>query len=796
MFPNEIITNIIQHLSHRYIAQISLVSKQWYSLTRSPLLYKTIRIHNKKQFYNFINITANIAINTYDKPIGYYVKQFIFEEYFQWDAITIKEVDLLFKACPNITYIEGINCPELWSELWENTLHLSKVNYFLQLSDLLLWFTNNTPGWYKMIQHDNNKYTTLEFEIIPDMIRSIDDSSKNYSSYSKGLYIQCQQDSQIRKIKLDEIQKVEDYGRDTTWDNIEIIDGEKYICYYSKIFTFTTSFHYLKHLSIDFGRYSYMRGRKLAHTLELDERTIESIHQVCPLLESLDLREFYMNKSPSLSHQLHHLINKSSAPSTTTARITPCLTLKSLTLTDCFIHHIESFEYFSLKYPNITALSLDLAQSFRITDAKRYELKIGLYKLLSSFSHLTLFSTYFKYWNDFLPITSIKNNWVDKELTSWFIDHPKLFLNLNYDREFDMLTTTEDEDNDDQVEIIKNNKHIYMNHVKELTLKNENNMSEALICLQKLSKLGIHFQYLTILNISNISCMIDKNYFDFYSWLDLLFNLKKLKIENPASDNNIPVKQMTVDLCKRHSQSNEDTTYLLEEIEIINAQLKLNDENNDDATIIMDVPHLELNQFTIKNIFTSANKHIPEYIKRPYELVITESNNKTIDQQQQQSFKIELPSLCGKSQLAIWRVDDILNYDFNQDTSAIYPPIKIELNCNKQVLTQVILDKPLFMIIKKVYGLKKNTLLTERNNYKVSIGSTFIPVTYVRISKTSSRKAYSQYGLKRCFLFNNGIKSNNILINLSQTDLLRSMFYQTCQGYKNVRLMVIQEKDV
>ncbi|CAO3651062.1 unnamed protein product [Cunninghamella echinulata] len=690
MLPTEILINIFQHFSHKSLAQVSLVCKDWYLAACSPILYRTLLIHNKRQLYKFFQTTT--LFNT--QSPGYFVQHLILDDYFQWDRLTRDDIIFLFITCPNITHIAGekIMFPS-------NFISLAESSIWHQFTYLPLWFTNKNKDWYKMI-HQNNQYISIEFSITPEMFQSTTTTTStvnvDHHDHHKSL-IQIQQDQQIQRRKINDyfIYQADDHNGFVNKDIIEIIDDEEYVCYYNKIFTFSTTFMHLKHIWINFGGYNVSnKCYYYSKDLELDERTIESIHHSCPVLESLTIQNLYMNISAQYKN------NMKSSLST----VKPCLSLKQLSLINWYPKHTACFDYIATKYSNLSELSLLLQSSIHpitkyalINEIEECNFGAGLQKIAAAPAvnpHLSKLSIDFNYSHSQNKTNDTKVfAWINNEfIASCLAHHPRLLLKLKYQRSLhDLIIYNFKRQLKEEIQ----QDYSCMSHIEELGLLNEFSIIDTYICLKKMTDFGINYNHLSTLVIKYEY----KECFGFYIWLDLFPNLKKMHLGG----------RMYIDLQQQQEQQNK--LYKLEELEIKSSTIFLNNgftslgyacpslhtlklmkaiikddsfqQQQQDTTdiIMMDTPHLKLHRLAIMHIKTSNNENIPIYTKRPFELIVTETKNTNVNGDNQ-PFIISSASLDQeKENLKEKKIYNESKRVIKENSSEIYPSIKMILNC-------------------------------------------------------------------------------------------------------------------
>ncbi|CAO3619676.1 unnamed protein product [Cunninghamella blakesleeana] len=296
---------------------------------------------------------------------------------------------------------------------------------------------------------------------------------------------------------------IDDDDHDHDHDHDHDYDDEKYIriqydiqpqilpnsqYYYGRVIYFPSYFTQLKELYLCFKSISY---RSSVAEYMLDERTLESLHQSCPLLESLSLNYLVLNCLEIISR----VTSSSTSTSTTTNEITtaninvtPCESLKQLYLINCKLYQYGNYIYLSKKYPQLTTLHMHLQwkddhhfyllspfeendpllrhrqqQSLyilnaningnmnhnnnnnhnsnnmnhgsfscmdRMNNSDKYRYMV--YEMITSFQYLKELSAEFIYVNDFSNVKWQDGFWPGKEFLLWLIQHPDQLRVLNY----------------------------------------------------------------------------------------------------------------------------------------------------------------------------------------------------------------------------------------------------------------------------------------------------------------------------------------------------------------------------
>ncbi|CAO3640613.1 unnamed protein product [Cunninghamella echinulata] len=581
-----------------------------------------------------------------------------------------------------------------------------------QWIQLPYWFTERAPLWYYFIQPNNN-YQSLEFSIERVMVQWTDDSHKNNEKTKNkyGFFLQGWEDNQLQKLKACDyffpINSNSIPQPAVTENGFE--EEINYYYYYSQIITLPTtiSFMHLNHLLLDFKEWNRTSTSQL-DILKFDERIIESIYEACPILGSLHLRGFNMN----LSNQYRDLMKLSSST------IKPCLTLKQLKIEFHFLFHPECFDYLAIKFPNISTLSFSLDVCFTKDEEIKHKFNLAYYKMLSTFQHLSTLSTKSFFWGSCPYYEGGEYSArIDNKLLYWLSNKPHPLKSLTYHHDWIQLIENDSEiknnENKDQLSVLKQ-KYSFMDHLQELKLINERNINKAFTNLSFMFKKGVYYNQLTTLNIifkgehPNIIFKGEhpKEVINFYSWLDLFPNLKKLMIEEVITMvyKGMDKRNLRIELQRQGQQQNK--IYPLEELNITGAELLLvngltdighacpllkklrlidvlvldgyHTRNDNVDVIIMDTPHLKLDEFAIVNMYTTTNKDIPKNIKRSFELITTELYNRNSNKDQ--PFSVCLPSLYKKNHSQ--KYPRIRRRAFGiYDKDKTYPSIQVILNC-------------------------------------------------------------------------------------------------------------------
>ncbi|CAO3640724.1 unnamed protein product [Cunninghamella echinulata] len=439
-----------------------------------------------------------------------------------------------------------------------------------QLTTLPKYITNNDPQWYQRIYSTKEPITSLAFIIKNNMIQPYNNNNNHDNDYNEKL-LELKTDNYTSRRKTEDYRVAKHYLGAQYNNHMEIIDNEEYITYVGKILSFSptssSAFVHLKDLTIDFSK----RLNGFATGLELDERTLDSIHQSCPVLASLKIYYLYLNISDQYIK---------SYPSTYNS-ITPSYSLKEFYLLCVRILHPACFHYFSNKYPYLTKLHIDPHWSIKHSDSSfQSQFVISFHDMIEGFTHLSslTFLPFYGYTFDGSNnlFTSPLDYWCKKRFIYWLHDNPTqlkalhigdvlymfdeeglhdhdddyyLYFNPNNDyisnRMIPTSTTTTMERNSDkqQRQQQRENRFIYLDYLKELTLS----LYESTIPLTYnhlnsiYMKRQLPFTSITSLTIDNQTELVlyskysylknkKANAFYFMDWIKMLPHLKKLHL--------------------------------------------------------------------------------------------------------------------------------------------------------------------------------------------------------------------------------------------------------------------------
>ncbi|KAI9306529.1 hypothetical protein BJ944DRAFT_263427 [Cunninghamella echinulata] len=627
-FPNEILEHIFTYLSHWNKTQCALVDKKWNDILRLPLFYKTITIYNSKQLEKFIQMATTVYINQH--LVGFFVENLLLEGYcngLEDNQDIIPLIRRLNVACPNVNYIDSIlsvygHSPYDFS-LWPN------------LKTIPGWVQNRDKNWYQRISNHNNKYTSLEFNINNNMIAQLhppteeeeEEEEKEKGEDTKLILFEKDQHMELRKLTDYPIAKhylnIHDINDN---DRIDIIiNNEEYTHYSGSIMSFSikvkANFMHLKDLTIGFQQcayYVYCFGEEIR--FEMDERTIENIHQSCPQLESLALKDIVINISNQyIQHKL-----LSSPASSDLFMYQPCRSLKKLTLHQLSPQHPYCFDYFSKKYPQLTNLNMQLIILTWDNESTAFnkECELSLMDMITHYPNLSSLSVGMMdpTFDSMASLHWIEPFWNHSAFFKWLSQNPTQLRSLAYPFSFHTIEknnddnngvvnkynrflplpldtpdtnndNTDDDDDENEEESEIKQRYAYLDHIKELNLVNEFNSNETYHYLFYIKEIKhyTNFLNLTSLHLKHFGLAFGKwkakrGPLDIYSWLKLFPNLKRLQLDNVLTinmDNDDVVDDIDKGNDKKIEkssipikQSNQKKSFPLEELVLKNCTIR------------------------------------------------------------------------------------------------------------------------------------------------------------------------------------------------------------------------------
>ncbi|CAO3619700.1 unnamed protein product [Cunninghamella blakesleeana] len=427
--PTEILENIFIRLSQRNKTTCLIVCKKWNDIiSYEPSFYSTIEVHSLEQLKkclhygketlstnntNNINITNNNNNNTdllqskKKKPFNQLVQHIKSDMIYVIDKKTLIDLVLTFPCIQSMTgFVFYSNKKD--SHLF--FMHSSLPSLPEYTTSLSLWYTK---GLYKQewmttkLLTDHDKLTSLDFFI--DVSLMLIDDITNTTFNIPSIYLLSVGPIQEKIITsmnddidggggnddnddwdIDWEDDLSDDDNDDEDSNGSDIDGDQVhveiINFQSRVLKIQPILNKLTKLTIRFDDYF---TSTMTTIYDIDERTLESIHQSCPYLESLILHQLFMNISDDYIH--HHSVND---PLYQQNHI-----LNSLEIIGTF-HDPLCYTYLSFKYKkSLTFLKLTLTWESHLTENELQLIQHSFYDMIMDYPLLTHLSFHFNNWN-------------------------------------------------------------------------------------------------------------------------------------------------------------------------------------------------------------------------------------------------------------------------------------------------------------------------------------------------------------------------------------------------------------
>ncbi|CAO3640700.1 unnamed protein product [Cunninghamella echinulata] len=483
--PNEILQNTFLFLSPRYRYHCALVCKAWYLTYQQPLFYQTITIYKYSQFIKFLTLAKTRYIN--HKPIGHYVRRLYLKDLYNKHILTYEEIEELHHACPFLTFIDTICMDENDTE--QHDLYM--IPYWQHLTEIKLWYSRNDTYRLYAAKHGPH-LTSLQLDI-KDIININELQLKQQQLHINDRY---KNKIKIKKEQKDKDKHENDDDEDNKIENNIRIQHDmqpqlqaNYQYYYGRVILFPT--HHLVHLKELYLCFKSASYRSSVAEYRLDERTLESLHQSCPVLESLSLNYLVLNCLEFLSKFTTTTTTASFSSTSASSTISPCKSLKHLYLKNCKLYRYGNYTYLSKKYPHLISLHLNLQWKDNLLTSSssssssvvsllieendlllrnRHDnqhhanlntnaiinsnlllhmstntnnpsssmypndpaYRSMIYEFITGFSYLKELSAEFIYINDFSNVKWQDGLWPGKELLYWLIQHPQQLTLLDY----------------------------------------------------------------------------------------------------------------------------------------------------------------------------------------------------------------------------------------------------------------------------------------------------------------------------------------------------------------------------
>ncbi|CAO3611579.1 unnamed protein product [Cunninghamella blakesleeana] len=488
--PNEILQSIFSQLSQKYITtQCSIVCKKWNKLVFQPSFYSTIHIYSTHQLKKFTQVATTKIINK--RYIGHYVKGLNF--HFMGSLLNMLKHEEGLKhfatVFPNLQTIYGLlnNDVDKDASIY---LYLKQINNFLYCYPFQPWIT--------IFNDKKDILKSLEINITQQLF-----------------HLNSQSDNIIHLQLTNDTMKKNGVVNAITEEDIP-----------TKILILPTLINLTK-LKIDFCTHA---NRLLFCFHNIDERTMENIHQSCPKLESLTLNDFIM----SISDQYYYYNNSNNK------RILPAICLKHININGDLTDPL-CYTYLSIKYTHLESLSLYISENTSITNGNSSHFEKfsqSIYQMINGFSLLKSINCQtFHHIGPNSYQNNIRNGsyiyWPHLLFIDWLNQNPNQLIHLNYP--FDLTendfsaTTTHNINKQLQYQ------HTYLNYLTSLSLRTDNAIHLVLnYLLQNIgnSSLPIVSTNLKELTISSSYSISNNNGLFIYDWLTIFPNLISFKLNH------------------------------------------------------------------------------------------------------------------------------------------------------------------------------------------------------------------------------------------------------------------------
>ncbi|KAI9309675.1 hypothetical protein BJ944DRAFT_258213 [Cunninghamella echinulata] len=537
ILSNELITIILSYLSQKQLVRASLVCKKWHQITLCPTFYETIYIYSEKQLVNFLSFAKTKKTKNHI-PLGH----FVYHLFYFGKSISPSLFYSLNDICPNITFINDVsinndnnsnssnNSIYIAGKESQQQQHLSK-----HLKHINLWYTKYYINWMdnlgegieslqlcvdkKLIDHNNTTdgttaLITFQKDYPPKLQRNRilvfymdDDDIKEHQKSIGDTSVEAERTfrNHLNEYISRSIHNI--YNNNSTINGDENNNGDEVQVkdFYGQVLVLSTAqWIHLTTLYIDFcdttcSQYTPLCG--------IDERSFDSIMTSCPSLTSLILNCMDMVLSSDYDN----------------AHVLPSPSLSHLELQHSNLQDPLIYDYFSIKFPELNTLKIEL-QTSKIYPPHRYQdYKDALYRMIIQYKDLTTltmkmdeqdFYRYNKFNRQFWPV---------QELNEWLMNHPYQLKHLETWYEF----------------IKDRNTHHsmkYLNHLKTLSLANITD-SPSILLNHKLLNNSNQQSYastsITTLKLKSAHTYMSKNdsEFDLEQWLNAFPNLRELSLK-------------------------------------------------------------------------------------------------------------------------------------------------------------------------------------------------------------------------------------------------------------------------
>ncbi|KAI9301516.1 hypothetical protein BJ944DRAFT_271389 [Cunninghamella echinulata] len=583
--PYEIIKKILLLLlpSSRYTTRYALINKEWNEVTRDPIFYQSIEIYTKKQMKKFIYTAKNMTARA--KPIGHWVQHLKIEYLLQNYGIKTDVVIELRFACPYALFIG-----------YEQLAPTPLLDYIPSTNSI-----NAIINKYDIF----NNLVHLQLDVLSEL-----------RSDNGILFYKTDQDQLIRHRTYTSIYSVFNFAHVMHMDNNNGDSNNNnnqhnryHPIYYGKVLQFCTTFLHLKELHLQF----YCKDQQVIPEIcEFDYRTINTLLLSCPHIEILKLKHFFMNYRPN---------NGDEDP------IIPCTSLNTLILDQCVVLEPQAFSYFSLKFPQVSTLSIYLDCNVEFND-DQHAFCEAILCMIGSFTHL----------NDLTYVSGSGGFWMGRKLISWLVFNGIKLKTFKI--EADTVNIIDVVNSDDEINLNSNN--IVNNNIDSNNNNNNNNIERLFVTFSspEFYNYIINNQTNEILPLStSILTLYGDDYdsnFHFPKWLHLLSNLSKLFLHflpitiTTISNANQPyfsqLHHLTLHECQ--FSSFDDFSIMcracpsLKSLELYTVYIKIESLPPTSSSYTLDLPQITFEKLIIKDIqFTDSENMLRSF--EPTDYIVT-----------------------------------------------------------------------------------------------------------------------------------------------------------------------------
>ncbi|CAO3648428.1 unnamed protein product [Cunninghamella blakesleeana] len=424
--PNEVLEIIFFQLSHRYLAtcskqlnkfilfaqNIKVIPQSFISSSSSSLSSLSSQQSNNNSNNNNNNESLTV--------VGEYVYHLKLHPHYLSQGIIIE----LLTVLPNI---QSIHYFYFFNE-FKNQECLPPLK---KLTHITRWFTKMNKNWMNDYLNKDQHITSLEFDV--------DDEIYQFQQSNQFIRLQPIGGPIQHRIHFDDDNHHHEENDIASNQHFNNNDDGDYILHQGKVLILPNNvLNHLTTLKLDFTELSMEESG----SYDIDERTLESIYQSCPLLESLSVEGFDMNicgltqssSSSSLSSTEYNHYQQTTA-------IQPAHQLKNLKFHGA-MHDPHCFYYLSAKYPQLETLELFLEWG-QLSIEKNEPYKQAISYFITHFSQLKKLDITLHIYSSFGDIVLIEDGyWPNDEFMEWLHHSPNQLTYLKYP--FDLPTLEEE----------------------------------------------------------------------------------------------------------------------------------------------------------------------------------------------------------------------------------------------------------------------------------------------------------------------------------------------------------------